>query len=175
MDWVFILTGVLVVAGALLGILLTLVTLPGTWIALAVALLTMLWEPGLMSWWALGIGLVLCISGEVAEFFASAAGSAKAGGSKAGALGSVAGGLIGLALGTVFIPVPIVGSILGAVVGAGVGALVIERGVSKRTWGDSVKSGSGAAVGRALSVVIKGAIAVVLAVVLTLSVVLPGF
>lgn len=177
MDWVLILTGALVVVSALCGVVLTLVTLPGTWVMLAVSLLTKLWAPELHAgWWALGIGFGLCLVAEVAEFIASAAGSARAGGSKAGAGGSLIGSLVGLGAGTIFLGfLPVIGSILGAVVGAGVGALVAERGIAKRTWGDSARSGGGAAVGRALSVVLKGSVAAVLAFVLIVSALVPGF
>ena len=51
-------------------------------------------------------------------------------------------------------------------VGAGVGAVIAERGIAKRPWGESFRSGKGAAVGRALSTIIKGGFAVVAALVL---------
>ena len=177
MDWVLILTAALVILTSLLGVVLTMVTLPGTWVMLGVSLLTKLWAPELHAgWWALGIGLGLCLLGEVVEFFASAAGSAKAGGTRAGAMGALVGSLVGLVAGTVFLGfLLILGPIIGAVVGAGVGALIAERGVARRSWGESAKSGGGAAVGRALSVVVKGSIAVVLAIVLTISAIVPGF
>ena len=41
-----------------------------------------------------------------------------------------------------------------------------ERGIAKRPWGESFRSGKGAAVGRALSTIIKGGFAVVAALVL---------
>ena len=75
--------------------------------------------------------------------------------------------LVGLVAGTIFLVfIPLIGSIIGAIAGAGVGAVVAERGIAKRPWDESIRSGKGAAVGRALSTVIKGCFAVVAAVVL---------
>ena len=57
----------------------------------------------------------------------------------------------------------------------GAGAVLAERGHAGRTWKESLKSGQGAAVGRAVSVIVKGAISALIAVVLTLSVLIDGF
>lgn len=156
----------IVTVAALLGVLMTAITLPGIWMMLAVALGCQLWQPGLFSWWTLGAVLALALLSELVELVASAAGSKRAGGTRAGAWGSIAGSIIGLVLGTFFIPIPIIGSLIGAVVGAGVGALVVERGISERSWGESVRSGGGAAAGRLLSAFIKTAFAIVIAITL---------
>ncbi|MFT5425037.1 MAG: hypothetical protein ACI89L_002844 [Phycisphaerales bacterium] len=169
------LAATLVILFSWLGVVVTLLTLPGTWIAVLAALLVKWWQPELLGWWAIGIAAGLAVVGELIEFGAGAVGSKAAGGSKSGAWGALVGGLIGSVLGTVFIPIPIVGTILGAVLGAGLGAVTTERGVAQRTWKESVKSGSGAAAGRAFSVIAKGAVAAVIAVVLTLAVLIPGF
>lgn len=158
--------GIVTTIGALLGVLLTAATLPGIWLMLLIALICDLWQPGLYSWWTLGAVALIAVGAEIAEGLSSAAGSAKTGGSRAGVVGSLIGSVIGLVLGTVLLPIPIVGSIVGGIIGAGLGAFAAERGISKRTWGDSYRSGKGAAVGRALSSVIKSGFAVVAAVVL---------
>ncbi len=145
----------IVTLAALLGIVMTLVTLPGIWAMIAVALGCQLWQPGLFSWWTLAIVVVLALLAELVELVASAAGSKRAGGTRAGAWGSIGGSLIGLVLGQILIPIPIIGALIGAVAGAGLGAIALERGVSKRTWGESTKAGGGAAAGRLLSVFIK--------------------
>jgi len=165
-DVQFYSAAALVILGAIVGVVLTLVTLPGMWTMLLIALICKAWQPDLLSWWTLGIGAGLAISGELVEFFGSAAGSKHSGGTRAGAWGSVAGALLGAILGTIFLPVPIVGTIVGAVVGAGLGAGVAERGISRRTWGESWKSGHGAAVGRLASVVVKGALSAIVATLL---------
>lgn len=159
-----------------LSVLVTLVTLPGTWLAILVALVVKWWRPELIDgWWAIGLCVFLAVLGEAAEFGAGAVGAKTAGGSRSGAVGALVGGLVGGVLGTVLIPLPILGTILGAVIGAGAGAVLAERGHAGRTWKESLKSGQGAAVGRAVSVVVKGAISALIAVVLTLSVLIEGF
>ncbi len=159
--------GSIVALAALVGVLLTAITLPGIWFMILVALaIDVLWRPDLLSWWTIGIAIGLALLSELVELVASAAGSKRAGGTRAGAWGSIGGSLIGLVLGSIFIPIPIVGSLIGAVVGAGVGAVIAERGFSERTWTESAKSGGGAAAGRLLSAIIKTAFAVVIAFML---------
>jgi hypothetical protein len=151
---------------ALLGVLLTALTLPGIWFMCLVALICKIWQPGLYEWWTIIVVFALAALAEVAEGLSSAAGSAKAGGTRAGLIGSIIGSIAGLLAGTVLIPLPILGSIIGGIIGAGLGAFGAERVVSRRTWGDSWRSGRGAAVGRALSTVIKTAFAALAATVL---------
>lgn len=169
------LAATIVILFSWLGVIVTLLTLPGTWLAVLAALLVKWWQPELLGWWAIGIAAGLAVLGEAVEFGAGAVGSKRAGGSRSGAWGALGGGLIGSVMGTVLIPIPIAGTIIGAVVGAGVGAITTERGIAQRTWKESLKSGQGAAIGRAFSVVAKGAVAGVIAVVLTLAVLIPGF
>jgi uncharacterized protein YqgC (DUF456 family) len=156
---------------AVLGIVLTIATLPGIWFMLLASLLCWWWQPGLFEWYTVLAALLVAIGAEVAEFFASAAGSKTAGGSKWGAIGSLVGSLIGAIVGT---PVfPVVGTIIGAVLGAGVGALVGEYGVAQRPIGESYRSGKGAAVGRLLSTIIKAWFASVVALILVLGAFVP--
>lgn len=159
--------GIIATIGALAGVVLTLISLPGIWLMLLIAVACKLWQPDLYSWWTLGAVGLIAVAAEIAEGLSSAAGAAKTGGSRAGVVGSLIGSVVGLILGTVLIPIFIVGSIAGGVLGAGAGAFVAERGVAQRTWGDAFRSGKGAAIGRALSTVIKAGFAAVAAVVLT--------
>ena len=159
--------GIICTLAAVLGVVLTLLTLPGIWAMLLVAMLCTWWQPDLYSLWTLGVVAAIAIAAEIAEGLSSAAGSAKTGGSRAGIVGALVGSLVGLVAGTIFLVfIPLIGSIIGAIAGAGVGAVVAERGIAKRPWDESIRSGKGAAVGRALSTVIKGCFAVVAAVVL---------
>lgn len=157
----------IVVVCAWVGVGLVAVTLPGIWFLVAAALAVELWRPEVMSTWVLWSLVGLGLLGEVVEFVSSMAGSRRAGGSRAGAWGSLGGTVLGLVVGQVLIPIPIVGAVIGGVVGAGLGAVFTERGVAKRTWGDSWKSGRGAATGRALSIVFKTAVAAAAAVLAT--------
>ncbi len=156
----------IVTLSALLGIVLTLITLPGIWFMIGVALLCFWWQPDMFSLWTLGAAIALGILAEIAELITCAAGAGKAGGTRHGAWGSIVGSLVGLVLGTFLILIPILGSLIGAVVGAFAGAVLAERGVAGRPWGESMKSGHGAAIGRLLSSVIKSAFAAAVAMIL---------
>lgn len=153
-----------VVLGALSGVALTFLTLPGIWLMVVIALLCEWWSPGLVGWWTLAATAGVAVLAEVAEFLASAAGAGRAGGSRWGAAGSIVGSLAGALAGTPFLP-PI-GPIVGAILGAGAGTLVAELAIARRPLGESSKSAAGATIGRALSVVVKGSISVVAAGVL---------
>lgn len=160
----------LVTLAAWFGALLTWVTLPGMWVALAAAAACWAWQPELFSWPTFAGAAALAVLGEVVEFFASAAGAGRAGGTRAGALGSLVGSVAGMVAGAIFLPfLPIIGAILTGIVGAGVGAALAERRWAKRTWDESLRSARGAATGRALSIVAKGAVAIALAAELTLA------
>ncbi len=151
----------------LLGTLVTLLTLPGTWLMLLVALICKLIVPESMDWaWLIAAG-VLAIAGEVVEFGASAAGAKAGGAGKAGAIGALLGGLAGGIIGTITIPIPILGTIIGGVIGAGVLAVLFERWKGGKDWKASSKAGAGAAAGKLASTFLKSAIAGIMAVVLT--------
>jgi uncharacterized protein len=149
---------------AIIGIGLTLVTLPGTWLMIVAALLCQWWRPDMFSWWTLGVAIGLALLAEIIEFAASALGAAKAGGSKRGAIGATVGSLAGALLGSPFL-FPI-GTIAGGVMGAGAGALLAERGLKQKTWTESSKVAGGAAVGRLIATVTKTSLAAVIAVLL---------
>lgn len=167
----------LVTIVAFAGILLTLLTLPGTWVALAAAALAQWWsfeyldDPAtpdtelMFSWWSLGGALFAAVLGEVIEFVASAVGAAKAGGGKRAAILSMVGGFVGAIVGTL-VPPPIVGTILGAAVGAGLGGLAGEKLTKDRTWSDSSRVGLGAATGRLVATIAKAACAAVIFLIL---------
>lgn len=158
----------IVILASLLGVLLTALTLPGAWLALVAAVLCNLWEPGLLAWETIACAFAAALLAEIIEFFASAAGAAKAGGSKRGALGSVVGSLVGAIVGAPFLL--LVGALIGAVIGAGVGALIAERGLAGRTWADSARIGRGAAIGRFWASLVKVALAAVVALILSVGV-----
>lgn len=152
-----------------LGVVLTLVSLPGIWFMLLVAALCKWWQPDLLSWETLGAVALLAVVAEIAEFFSSAVGAAKTGGSKSAAWAAVVGAIIGAIAGTPLIPIPIVGTIAGAVIGAGLAATIVELGIHKKPWRESLKVGGGAAAGRLVAVIIKGVLALACAVILTVA------
>jgi len=161
-----------VVVGALLGIAVTALTLPGIWLMILIAAgcqtYFLLQAPPVMmfDWWTLGACVLLGLIAEAVEIFASALGAKKAGGTRRGAIGSVIGGLAGALLGTFMIPIPILGTILGAALGAGGGALLAERHNRAKTWREATTIGAGAAVGRLAATIAKVLFAIVIAVIL---------
>lgn len=165
---------IFVVLVSILGIVLTLLTLPGIWFSILFAALAQWWHieyhaGPMFSWWTLGVVVGIAVLAELLEFFASAVGTASAGGSRRGAIGSVLGGLIGALAGTFLILIPIVGTLVGATLGAGLGALLAERHAGRATWRKSGRIGAGAAVGRLAASLIKGGLAVVVALILSIA------
>lgn len=160
------LAAIIVTIAALLGIVLTLLTLPGIWFAVIVAVVCAIWRPELISIPTLIAAVALAVAGEIAELAWSAVGAAKQGSTRAGGVGALAGGLIGAILATFLIPIPILGTLAGAVIGAAAGAFIAERGMHQRTWRDSFRIGKGAAVGRLYAVIIKTLIAAITAALL---------
>jgi len=165
----------LVLVIVLVGMAMTAITLPGIWTMAAGAVLLALGFPDYVGWWTVGALLGIAALSELVDFIASALGVKRMGGSKSGAVGSVIGTLVGAIGGTFLIPIPIVGSIVGGVIGAGGGAFLAERGIAERTIKESVKSGSGAAAGRLVSMVIKFMLSGAAAAVLMTMVVYNGF
>jgi len=113
-----VLSGFLYVLIALLcivALLLSCLTLSGTWVVLLAAVLAIL-IPGkaFPGWWTIILFALVSGAVEGAEALAGAWGVRKRGGSRLSGFLAVVGGLVGLVLGT-FIPIPIVGSLLGMV------------------------------------------------------------
>jgi uncharacterized protein len=113
-----------------IGWVLTLVSLPGNWLILAVAAVYAWLTPDHtrwdLSWQLVGALAALALVGELIEALASAAGVRKLGGSRRSAVLSIVCSIIGALIGTAAIPIPIVGTILGACVGAMAGAMLGE-------------------------------------------------
>jgi uncharacterized protein YqgC (DUF456 family) len=166
-----ILTAVLLALIGAAGVVLTLFTLPGVWLTLIAALVCQwLWgDQGLMfSWWTLGTLAAIAFLGEILETVSSAVGTARSGGGRSGAIGSILGAIVGAIVGSMI--VPLIGTIIGAVAGAGLGAVALERGITGRTWEQSLKIGRGAAGARAVALLIKTMIAAGVAVALVVAV-----
>jgi uncharacterized protein YqgC (DUF456 family) len=154
----------LFVAG-LLGLALSLLTLPGIWLPVVVALIFQFAVPGMFPWWVIGVAAGLGVLAELLEFVASAAGSTKAGGTKRAAAGAILGTIAGAILGSAVLFFPI-GTIVGAVAGAGVGASLMDRSRADRSWSQSANVGAGAAAARGVAIVLKGIFGALIALVL---------
>lgn len=149
---------------AVVGLLLTIATLPGTWLILLAAIGCQLWEPNTFSWWTIGALAAMATIAELLEFFSGAAGAKSTGGGKHGAIGGVVGALVGAIGLTFLIPIPIVGTVIGAVAGAGIGAAIAEKKFGNRSKEEALKIGAGAAAGRLVAIFIKGGFAAAMGV-----------
>ena len=142
---------------SLVGVLLTLVRLPGTWLIIAAAAgygwLTGWQRVGLTT---LGILAAIALAGEVIENIASALLAHRAGASRQAIWGALIGGFVGMFVFT--IPLPIIGTTIGALLGCFVGALVGEL-AAERPFGQSSQVGAVSAAGFILGVMFKTAAA----------------
>jgi uncharacterized protein YqgC (DUF456 family) len=163
------LVAVAVGLAGLVGLAITLLGFSGVWLAIAVALVVQWLRPDTYNPWTLGSAVALGFLGEIAEFAASAIWSTRAGGTKRAAAGAIVGGLIGGIAGTPL--APIIGTLLGAAVGAGVGAAVMHQTREGVDWREAARVGQGAAIGRLVATAIKAALALAVAVMLTVDVI----
>lgn len=169
------LAGIILSVGCLLGVALTVLGLPGTWLMVLAALGVEAWHPELLSWNAIIAAAVLALAGEIAELLAGAAGAKKAGGSKRAAIGAIVGGVLGGLVGTVAIPIPIVGTILGAALGSGLAAAGLELTLDGKSTAHIRNVGVGAFIGRLIATVLKTMFAMSIAAVLVASASLSGW
>jgi len=113
MEYVAISAAVVI---SLVGFILTLVTLPGTWTILAGSLLIELAMPEVLGWKTIVALVCGALFAEAVETFASAVGASKAGGSRRAAVGSIFGSIAGALIGTIALPfLPIIGTIIGEI------------------------------------------------------------
>jgi len=146
---------------ALVGLLLTAVGLPGTWIFLSVAGLIKLFDPAsALDWWTILVGVGLGLIAEAIEWVAASRYARKYGGSTRAGWGALIGGIAGAIVG---FPVPIISPLIGAVVGTFLGALVAEYSVSGISGG-AQRVAWGAMIGRLVATVAKVGFGVVIAV-----------
>lgn len=151
---------VLLLIAVLAGLFINILGLPGLWL-MVVAVIGYAWATDFayIGWWTIGIIIALGLLAELVEFFAGAAGSAKAGGSKRGMAGAIIGGVVGGIVGTPIFPV--VGTIIGSIIGCALGAYLIETSVGK-THTEATSISIGAAKGRFVGLVAKSAFGIVM-------------
>lgn len=160
LPWIgYLLLLVLIVAGLFINIL----GLPGLWL-IVLGVIGYAWGTGFeyIGWWTIGIVIVLGLLAELVEFFAGAAGSAQAGGSKRGMAGAIIGGIVGGIVGTPILP--IVGTIIGSIIGCALGAYLIETSIGKGHT-ESMNISIGAAKGRAVGLIAKTAFGITMGLI----------
>ena len=153
----------LLIVGA--GLFLNILGLPGLWL-IVVAAIAYAWAFGFayIGWGTIIALIVLGLLAELVEFFAGAAGSKQAGGSKRGMVGAIIGGIVGGIVGTPLIPIPIVGTVVGSVAGCFLGAYGIELLIGK-SHGEATSISYGAAKGRMVGLIAKTGFGLAMAIV----------
>lgn len=150
---------------AAIGLFLTAIGLPGTWLFLALASAAKLARPeSALAWTPIGLGFGLALLGEAIEWMAGTRAALKYGGSSRAGWGAMLGGLVGAVVG---VPVPIIGPLIGAVAGTFLGALVAEYSV-RGFSGGAERVAWGAMLGRVMAIAVKVALAFVIALVILL-------
>lgn len=157
---------VLLVVAQIGGLLLIPFGLPGLWIQVgSLALYAWATDFQLVGPVPIFLTLFLALLAEIAEFLLGGRYAQRYGGGRRAAVGAILGGIVGAVIG---IPLPLVGSVIGAFVGSFVGAAVFEMTTGRGT-GAAVRAGWGAFLGRVIATAMKGAVGVVVAVVVLLT------
>ncbi len=165
MLWLYY--AMLLLAG-LLGLFLTLLSLPGLWfLAFAAGIFAWVTDgvflgvPGLM------VLLGLALLAEILESGLGGVAARAAGGSIRGMLGAIVGGIIGGIIFTVLLPIPVIGTLVGACIGSFAGAFGVEV-LLGRTVPHATNIGLASARGRLLGVLAKVTVGVLMWIVLAI-------
>ncbi len=159
---------VVVILCCLVGVVITAIRLPGTWLIVVTALAYGLWDDWTrVSPLLVGVLTGIALTGEAIELLTSVFTARKAGASSRAGWGGLIGGIVGMFVFS--IPVPIVGTIVGALLGCFAGAMIAELSVRKEL-GQGAKVGLFSAAGFVLGTVAKLAIALVMAGILVICV-----
>jgi uncharacterized protein YqgC (DUF456 family) len=138
----------------LAGVILSCVSLSGTWlVAGATILIALVREDPFPGVWTVVIFLVIAALTEAAEFFAGAWGVTSRGGSKTAGVAAVMGGVFGIFIGAL-IPIPIVGSLIGMLAGSFTLAYMVERWHMKQ-MGEAADIAFGAVIARVAMILVK--------------------
>ena len=136
------------------GLILSCLSLSGTWLVVVAALITMPLRPTGFPGWRTITGFVLLSAVvELAEWLAGAWGVTRRGGSRWAGWAAVGGGLIGLVAGAL-IPIPVVGNLIGMMAGSFLCAFAVER-FRLQHIDQAAYIAWGAVLGRIAAIVIK--------------------
>lgn len=145
----------------MLGVALTVIRLPGTWLIVATAAgYGWYGDWHAISLFTLSVLIGIAVVGEVGEFLASMLTAKKAGATKRAMWGAFIGGFVGMFIFT--IPLPLIGTIIGAVIGCFLGAVIGELTAHDNVR-KGVRVGRAAAIGYVLGMAFKIAIAFLMA------------
>jgi len=161
-QWLFYL---LLLAGIVICLFLTLIQLPGLWLALLLSVAYWFFNDGAgFGLTTLLVLLALTLAGDLCETLTVALGAKQAGATKAGMALSIVGAITGGIL-LSFILMPVIGTLIGVLLGAFLGGYAgdILRGRKKE---QAVRSGIGAAIGRMAGTIIKVGFGIIMLVVI---------
>src|SRR5262249_29018829 len=115
----------LLVVGCLVGLVISVFQLPGSWLILLTAL-GYGWHEGFhqMTWRVLAALAAMALAGELIELFPTMMMARRAGASRRAGWAALAGGFIGMIMFS--LPMPVIGTIAGGVIGCFAGALAAE-------------------------------------------------
>jgi len=147
----------------LVGVLLTVVRMPGTW--------TIIVGAALHGWWTqwssigtttLGLLIAAAVVAEIIEFLASSVVAKGAGASRRAAIGGFLGAFLGMFMLSFLVPIPLVGTVVGAIAGCFLGALIGELS-SQSKLEKVARVGAFSAIGLVIGMVTKMAISAAMA------------
>ncbi len=145
---------ILICLSFVLALVLSCLSLSGTWLVALAAIGAILLRPGEFPGWAtVMVFLLLSVAVELVEWFAGAWGVTRRGGSGWAGLAAIVGGTIGLIAGT-FIPVPIAGSLIGMLIGSFALTFAVEQYRLNHT-GQAAHIARGAVIARVLVIFLK--------------------
>lgn len=173
--WLYYSATVLLLINNVAGFLLNVAAMPGNWL-IVVGTALFCWfvktETHAVSWYVVGLLLLLAIVGEILEFAAGTATAAKTGASRRALALSVVGSIVGSLIGAIVgIPIPIVGSAVAAMVGGAVGAATgaaLGEDWKGRDLEGTIQVGAAAFWGRILGTVGKVGVGAIMVVIATI-------
>lgn len=161
---------ILFAGASFVALLLSCLSISGTWLVALLAAGTVFWRPTAAGWWTVAVFLAVSVLVEGAEFLAGAWGVQRRGGSRLAGFAALAGGLAGLALGAL-IPIPVIGPLIGMLAGSFALAYAVERRRLQQ-HDQAAHIASGAVLARLLIILLK--VGATLAMILYLTVRLAG-
>ena len=168
-----ILLWTLIVCSCLLALVLSCLSLSGTWIVSLAAIGAMIQRPDAFpGWGTITAFLLLSTTVEWVEWVAGAWGVTQRGGSSPAGVAAIVGGIAGLFIGGL-IPVPIVGSLIGMLAGSFLLAFAVEHRRLNHT-GQAAHIARGAVIARVLVIILKVTVTLGMIVCLAWGI-LPGF
>lgn len=152
------------VAVMLVGLGITIMTLPGLWLMLgATALYAWATHRLFIGWGTLGVLLAITVLAEVLETSSAGAAARRVGAGRRGTWGALIGGIVG----GIFLTIPLflIGTLIGVCLGSFLGAMIAEMS-GGREVGRSALIGAHAAKGRFTGTLLKLGLACVMFVII---------